>query len=243
MTAASKTDILKNLQSEILRMEGFKASRSAALDVGLGAMRASFPNASFPLGAVHEFLSPQREDSASSSGFIAGLSASLMGIQGVTLWISAARTLFPPALTSFGLVPERFIFLDLKNEKEVLWAMDEALKCGALAAVVGEMRELDFTVSRRLQLAVEQSKVTGFVMRSNYRKVQPTACVSRWSITSLPSDSEKNLPGVGFPTWHVELMKMRNGKPGAWNIHWKNGSFTFATEEAAVVELKKQKTG
>lgn len=243
MTVPSKADILKNLQSEILRMEGFRVSTKAVMEVGLSAMRASFPNGAFPLGAVHEFLSPLREDSASASGFVAGLSATLMGIKGVTLWISASRTLFPPALTAFGLLPERFIFLDLKNEKEVLWAMDEALKCGALSAVIGEMKELDFTASRRLQLAVEQSQVTGFVMRSNYRKLQPTACVSRWHITSLPSAGEKKLPGIGFPTWNVELVKMRNGKPGAWNIQWRDAAFRQVYNDAAVAEFKNQKIG
>lgn len=40
--------------------------------------------------------------------------------------------------------------------------MEEALKCGGLAAVVGEVQDISFTASRRLQLAVEQSGVTGF---------------------------------------------------------------------------------
>jgi len=34
--------------------------------------------------------------------------------------------------------------------------MEEALKCAGLAAVIGEVREMDFKQSRRLQLAVEQ---------------------------------------------------------------------------------------
>ena len=41
-----------------------------------------------------------------------------------------------------------------------MWAIEEALKCDGLAAVIGEMKELSFTNSRRLQLAVEKSHVT-----------------------------------------------------------------------------------
>jgi protein ImuA len=103
--------------------------------------------------------------------------------------------------------------------------MNEALKCGALAAVVGEMKEISFTASRRLQLAVEQSQVTGFILRSNPRNVNTTACVSRWKITSLPSESVDDLPGIGFPKWRVELLRIRNGKSGVWDVQWMNGRF------------------
>jgi protein ImuA len=232
MSTVLKTHILKDLQTDILRMQGFKSVNNTALDLGLGPISHSFPNGTFPLGAVHEFLTPRAEDIAPTNGFIAGLLSSLMGNNGAALWISSSRTLFPPALRSFGLEPDRFIFLDLKKEKDVMWAMDEALKCSALSAVIGEVREIDFTASRRLQLAVEQSQVTGFILRNNYRYAgrttenpNTTACVSRWKISSLPSGSESDLPGIGFPKWRVELLRIRNGKSGVWDIQWVDGRF------------------
>jgi hypothetical protein len=30
---------------------------------------------------------------------------------------------------------------------------------------------------------------------------------------------------TGFPTWKVELLKVRNGRPGEWKLEWKNGRF------------------
>jgi len=220
----SKANILKDLRVDILRLQGFKEKNRASIDIGLGEIAEAFPNHIFPIGAVHEFLSKQHEDMASTSGFIAGLLSSIMRNQGATLWISSSRTLFPPALKRFGVSPDHFVFLDLQKEKDVLWAMDEALKCEALSAVVGEMRDLDFKSSRRLQLAVERSQVTGFVLRKNYRTINTTACVSRWRITSLASSSS-GFPGVGFPKWQVELMRMRNGKTGTWVIQWIGGRF------------------
>ena len=59
------------------------------------------------------------------------------------------RTIFPPALKFFGIAPDKIIFIDLQKEKDILWAMEEALKCDGLAAVIGEMQELSFTASRR----------------------------------------------------------------------------------------------
>jgi protein ImuA len=230
MIPIKRVDIIAELQTEILRLQGFKPSSSMAVDVGLGPIINSFPNASFPLGCVHEFLSARTEDAAATTGFVAGLLAAIMGSSGTSLWISSSRKLFPPALKSFGIQPDRFIFVDLQKEKDVIWAMDEALKCGALTAVVGEMREISFTASRRLQLAVEQSQVTGFLLRNNYRNLNTTACVSRWKITSLPSvpiaiGMDDELPGIGFPNWKVELLRIRNGKTGIWDIRWADGKF------------------
>jgi protein ImuA len=121
--------------------------------------------------------------------------------------------------------------------------MDEALKCGAISAVVGELHDLDFTASRRLQLAVEQSKVTGFVLRKNHRNIPATACVSRWKISPLPSDQIDNLPGIGFPKWRVELLRIRNGKSGVWDLQWRNGRFKTVTGAGVKSQVQQMKVG
>jgi protein ImuA len=243
MQLDNRAAIFSQLQSDILRLQRFCPSNNTKLDAELGSMLDAFPNKSFPLGAVHEFLSDRVEDATATSGFVGGLISSLMKNKGTGIWISASRTLFPPALKMLGIVPEQFIFLDLKNEKDVLWAMDEALKCAAITTVVGEIRNIDFTQSRRLQLAVEQSQCTGFILRHKVRNPGTTACVSRWKITSLPSETLDDLPGIGYPGWKVELLRMRNGKPGSWNIQWKDGAFVPVHSEGRIVEVQHQKAG
>jgi protein ImuA len=236
-----KANTIRGLQMEILRLQGFTSVINTALNIEFGSLKDAFPNGSFPLGAVHEFLSSRPEDSTATSGFVSGLLTSLMGSAGITVWISSSRTLFPPALKNLGLEPDRFIFIDIQREKDVLWAVNEALKCGALSAVVGEVREMDFTTSRRLQLAVEQSKVSGFILRNNFRKLNPTACVSRWKITLLPSERVHDLPGIGFPKWRVELLRMRNGKSGVWDMQFINGKFVPVYKAPFVLKTQEQK--
>jgi len=223
MIPASKAGLVATLQADLLRLQGFKNFNNPALDTALGPIREAFPNGSFPLAAIHEFISNSAESSVATSGFVASVLSPLMGSSGTVIWIGTARTIFPPALKGFGLQPHQFIFIDLKNERDVVWAMNEALKCDSLAAVVGEIRDLTFTASRRLQLTVEESKVTGFVLRNNCRVLNTTACVSRWSIASLPSLSIDDMPGIGYPKWRVELNRVRNGRPDAWDIQCING--------------------
>src|SRR5882724_491469 len=143
---ASKADIIAQLQKDILPLQGFKhVMNGTPLDMGIGHIKNAFPNSVFPLGAVHEFCYAGEEDAAATGGFIAGLLSSIMCNGGVCLWIGSSRTIFPPALRSFGIEPDKIIFIDLQNEKEILWAMEEALKCEGLAAVIGETRKIDFT--------------------------------------------------------------------------------------------------
>lgn len=223
MVLAGKTDIISGLKMDILRLQGFNDNRSGRSDGGPKVLAEVFPDSAFPLGAVHEFISTGVESTAATSGFISGVMGSLMGNRGTILWISSFRTIFPAALTEFGIQPERCVFVDLKKEKDVIWAMNESLKCNALTAVVGEIRDLDFNSSRRLQLAVEQSKVTGFIIRQRPRQLNTTACVSRWRITHIPSEPIDGLPGIGYQQWKAELLRIRNGKPGIWNVRWLKG--------------------
>jgi len=242
----TKKAIISELQKNILLMQGYKpASLGSANRFGLGSIEAAFPNGVFPTGAIHEFLNMAPEHSAAAGGFIAGLLKALMRQDGICLWIGTMRSIYPPALKNFGIAPDRIVFIDLQREKDVLWVMEEALRCEGLSAVIAEVRELDFAQSRRLQLAVEQSRVTGFVLRNDPLKIKPTACVARWKITPAQSELQDGLPGVGFPRWTVELQKVRNGNPGIWKVEWSEGGFNLVTEnnqEAALVK-DRQKVG
>ena len=242
--AVVKAEIIAQLQREILAREGFKpVPAGEGMDIGLGRMKSAFPNNIFPIGAVHEFSCARVEDAATSAGFIAAILGSLMRSGGVAIWISSRRTIFPPGLKIFGIEPDKIVFVDLQKQKDVLWVMEEALKCEGIAAVVGEMSELSFTASRRLQLAVEQSRVTGFIFRINPRNLNITASVTRWKITTIPSQLPDVMPGVGFPRWNVELLKVRNGRPGTWQIEWKAGRFRHASTLTAIHGDQQRKTG
>jgi len=237
----SKQDILLQLQRDILPLQGIKLP-AATGEISLGPLDAAFPNATFPTAAIHECISQGAEHAAAATGFLGGLLSALMRKGGACVWIGTARTLFPPALKAFGVEPDRIIFIDLKREKDVLWAMEEALKCEGLAAVVGEVQEIGFTASRRLQLAVERSRVTGFILRRQTHNLSTVACVARWKVTPLHTILEDDLPGVGFPRWQVELLKIRNGKPGSWQMEWSVDRFRVISE-AIVHEEESRQTG
>lgn len=238
----SKADIIAQLKKDLLTWGGFKKGVVGHQpDFGLSAIHAAFPDRTFPLGVVHEFVALGTPAATASRGFVAAIIGRLMKTGGAVLWIGPAKVVFPPALLIFGVKPDNIIFIDAKREKETLWVAEEALKCPGLAAVVTEVQELSLTSSRRLQLAVEQSKVTGFLIRVNPVGKNQTACFTRWNITPLPSAEQQHMPGVGFPRWKVTLEKVRNGKPGTWHMEWRAGRFRVLTDAAIVVQHDEQR--
>ena len=222
----AKRGIFEQLQQDILQWQGIRPEgMGAAKAIGLGAIESAFPNGVFPRKAIHEFITLAPEQSAASDGFIAGLLSILMEDGAACVWISTSRKLFPISLRSFNVDPERLIFMDVSREKDVLWIMEEALKCTGLAAVVAELNGLSLIESRRLQLAVEASGVTGFILRKDASKAASTVATARWRISPLPTDTEDGMPGLGFPRWQVDLLKVRNGNPGSFVLEWAGECF------------------
>lgn len=240
----TKKEIISRLQQEILVLEGFKPlTKGSGSRFGLGKIENAFPNSVFPTAAIHEFINTEPEHAAACSGFLAGILNTLMSQGGTCLWIGTSRRLFPPSLSMFNIPPDRIIFIDAKEEKEVLWVMEQALKCEGLAAVIAEVREISIVQSRRLQLAVESSKGTGFILRNDPRKLGANTCVARWKISPLPSEPEDELPGVGFPRWQVDLLRVRNGNPGSWKLEWAVDQFILIEEKTAPEIIERRISG
>lgn len=238
---AEKQEILAQLRKQISMAQGFKPAPIASGEgFGLGPAEACFPNNIFPTGTIHEFLSEQPEDAAASQGFIAGLLAKLMENGSSCIWISRNRKLFPPSLETFGTDPQQIIFIDLYYIKEILWVMEEALKCEGLACVIAEISDIDFAQSRRLQLATEKSHVTGFLLRKEPKfSLSATACAARWQIKPAPTEIINGIPGVGNPRWEVNLLKVKNGEGGKFVIEWAEDRFAplqAETQENTITE-------
>jgi protein ImuA len=233
----SQAHIISELRKNLLQWEGYKPPVTDAHSlIGLGPLEAAFPNGVFPVAAVHELVCGSSEQAAAGGGLVTGILSVLLQQGGIGVWIGRARRLFAPALTVFGVQPHQIIFISLAKDKDALWVMEEALKCPGLKAVVCEVGELNFKQSQRLQLAVEQSRVTGFVLRNAKGRLDSTACTARWQVKPLPSADLNGLPGLGFLRWQVELLKVRNGQPGKWILEWQDGRFVPVEEVLILAE-------
>jgi protein ImuA len=226
-----KRELAKKLQAEINAMQGLGKLSEKMPNAAFAPFGDAFPDHTFPVGAIHEFISYEPVEAASTTGFITALVGKFMKNDGLCLWIGKDRKVFPSGLKHFGLQPDRIIFISTSRQKDALWIIEESLKCESLTAVVGEIKELSFTESRRFQLAVEQSGVNCFIHRHQPYRENAVACTTRWKITPLPSTAADALPGVGNSCWDVQLLKVRNGKPSFWQVSWTAETFIPLTEK------------
>src|SRR5438128_2347956 len=129
-----KREILNNLRKQILLLEGFKEPLLTG-QTSLGRINEAFPNGIFPFSALHEFFCFNPEETAASSAFISGMLSSRLCKAGTAVWISSSQKVFPPALKWFGIQPHQVLFLNIKKDKDISWAINEALTCSSLSAV------------------------------------------------------------------------------------------------------------
>ena len=236
-----KTDRLLQVKHDILKLQGFKTTvGDNNLNISLPCITNAFPTKSFPIGCMHEFIGYSQTDIAATAGFILGLLHNSLQQGGTCLWIGPSPCIYPPAIQQFGVKPEQIIFININKEKDLLYCTEEALKCNKLTAVFTEIKSLDFKISRRFQLAAEQSRVTGFILRNQPKILNTIACVSRWHVSQRASALPYGMPGVGFPAWNVDLQKVRNGHPGKWQIEWAPQGLCEVKENIIPIEQKQQ---
>jgi protein ImuA len=214
--------IVSELRNRIQRLEtGVERSRQF-LPFGLEPIDSHLPGGGLALGALHEVTGSGNDglSGAAAALFSAGIAART---KGKILWCMLRQDLFAPALEQAGLSPGRVLHVECGDEKGVLDCFEEGLRCNALGAVIGEIAKLPMAASRRLQLAAETSGTIAIAIRRWRRQSetsdfgQPTAAVTRWRISALPS---RPLPvaGIGRARWRLELIRCRGGESADFEV-------------------------
>lgn len=114
----------------------------------------------------------------------------------------------------------RLIHVAAKTPEDMLFALEEGVRCRDLAFVIGELagnpKALDFTASRRLSLAAERHGVPLYLVRLDAARDLSSARM-RWDVRSAPSSAPRwNAAAPGRPSWRAELFRARAHAPGEW---------------------------
>jgi protein ImuA len=159
------------------------------------------------------------------------------------LWIAEDLSLaengtpYGPGLDGIGIAPERLITVAAARERDVLWAMEEALRCRAVGMVIGEMRprDIDQVATRRLALAAAAGNALGLILRTAPDD-GPSAAATRWIVGAAPSLTATRGHGVGPPRLLARLVRNRRGHLGAWIVEWNSVEqrFELATHSEPV---------
>lgn len=245
-------DVFARLSRQIAEIEGrsmhLPADR-ALLPLGISRLDAML-SGGLRRDALHEIRSQTSRDSGAAAGFAMALLARLaISDPRPILLVSEAGVLkeaghpYAPGLERFGLDPARLVIVRSRRAVDSLWVFEEGLRCGALAAVLAEIRghprQLDLTASRRLALRANESGVMGLLLRQA-GTAEPGAAATRWHATPRPAAILDDFAaGIGRPAWRLVLERNRNGPTGIFDLEWNHGSRAFAAPSGPALPLSR----
>ena len=134
------------------------------------------------------------------------------------MWLRERGRPFARGLAGMGAAPERLIWIRAAKEIEALWALEEALKSGAVAGGLVTAEQPAFVMTRRLDFAARSGQARGVVLRTG-PVLDLSAARMRWRIAAGPSAAAKFDEAAPGPTRLIaELARRRSGPPGIWDL-------------------------
>ncbi len=117
----------------------------------------------------------------------------------------------------------RIIHVVAEKAEDVLFALEEGVRCRDLACVIGEVvgnpKVLNFTASRRLSLAAERHGIPLWLVRLDATHDLSSARM-RWDVRAAQSSKPRwNADAPGLPAWRAELFRARMHPPGQWILN------------------------
>ncbi|GAB0118943.1 ImuA family protein [Acidisoma sp. 7E03] len=194
----------------------------AVLPFGVDMMDRHLPGGGLRLGGLHDLADA---GTGATHGSAAGLMAAgiLARLSGPVLWVGERDDLFPAGLAGAGLHPDRV--LHVQAPQAVALVLEEGLRHGGFAGVVGEVADLPPTPARRLQHAAEAAGLPAFLLRRPRKagaaaRDLPIPALTRWRLRRLPSGpvvpEAPEVPGLAPALWQVDLLRCRGAAPASW---------------------------
>lgn len=205
------------------------------LPFGLAAVDAYLPEGGLVCGALHEVV-PEPQATPAAFGFIVAILARFSlpphgGGQKIIFIMPAygLREYGRPhghGFNSLGLDPACLILVETAHRQQTLWAVEEALRSAAPAAVAGVIDKLDLKTSQRLHLAATSAGLPLLLLRPA-QTLESSAAATRWRVGTVEAPRDR----FGLVTrsrWHLTLERCRNGRPGEWIVEYDHVTHRFS---------------
>lgn len=199
--------LVNRLREEIARWETARnASHGGVISTGCPAWDALLPGGGFRRGSLVEWLAEGDGTGRQTLALYVARQACREG--GVVVVLDPERNLFPPAVFHWGIPPEALIVVQPSDPGEHLWALEQSLRCRAVAGVLAGLEKLDPLVFRRLQIAAQQGGGLGLLFRPEGARQEPTWAEVRFWVEPRPGGF------WGGRRVKIEVLRLRGGIAG-----------------------------
>lgn len=186
MTNRQKNPIrLEALRQQISRLERSRpGGGDGPISSGCGPLDRLMPGGGFRRGTVTEWLAAGEGSGATGLALAAARQACREG--GALVVLDRRREFYPPAAVRLGIELQGLIVVRAGSQADDRWALDQALRCRGVAAVVAWPEKLDGRTFRRLQLAAEEGGGLGLLIRPPAARREPSWADVRLLVEPLP---------------------------------------------------------
>lgn len=231
---SARMNMLASLRGDIRRLEADTVPQDARVALG-HAGADELLQGGLMRGALHEVFATETRQSASATGFAAGV-AGRLAMQRSLLWVRQdfvdleAGALSMNGFAELGLDPRKLVLVRATDAEAALRVAADALACDALGAVVldlwGAVRAFDLVASRKLTLAAQTSGVACVMLRTSALPEISTA-ETRWVVRAARSPPTSDWCGWGAPIFETNLVRNRHGRTGQWIMEWNSDECLF----------------
>ena len=185
--------VLRKLRVELgCVLSGQAEHQAQALySTGSESIDKLLPRGGLRRDAITEWVGDSESSGAASLSLIAA--ANLLNISvksGPLVVVCGESGFYPPAAISLGLPVDRIIWVRPERHADLVWAIDQALRCEPVAAVWAYAGvHLDDRDARRFQLASEAGKTAGLLVRPTASRGRPSFAEVRFHVKHLATAS------------------------------------------------------
>jgi len=240
--AITQSNVVNQLRNQIRSVEtAGRVAGQARVSSGCGTIDRLLPGGGYQRGALVQWLTGGGH-SADYLSLLAAKQAAADG--GAIVVLDSQHQFYPPAAAAIGINLDNLIVLKgaspkassssqfSKNEEldsDLLWSIDQALRCPAVAAVWGSLGRIDERWFRRFQLSAESSGCLGLFVQPISQIRQPSWADVQWWVSNSKVRgrnsegfySDLRIPNSDFEI-QLQLTRCRGAQTGKRINLWIN---------------------
>lgn len=170
----------------------------SAQPTGIATLDAALPTGGWPEAALSEILIPA--DGVGELQLVLPTLARMTQRKQRVVVVTPPYRPYAPAWRAAGLDLRWLTIVDIAHDR-IAWTMEQCLRSGSCAAVLGWLGNADDRTLRRLQVAADTGRALGFVFRDRTALRNPSPAALRLEIEAASA--------------RIKVHKCRGGNPAA----------------------------
>jgi len=204
---SSNRQVVAQLQERLEQFSQARRGGTQTVSTGCQELDRLLARGGLCRGTLVEWLASGPGSGAGSLALSAAREACREG--GPLVVIDRAACFYPPAAVQAGVQLDRLIVVRPDSAADEIWALDQALRSSAVAAVLCWIERREPHMWRRMQLAAEAAGNLGLFVRPATARGDPSWAAVRFFVTPLRSAVGRRL--------RIELLRLR-GNPGGQTL-------------------------